>query len=55
MEMSTSSPPGLEIIENFITEKEEHFMLQYLKKHWSESSKFVANRYLNVINNFIIL
>lgn len=52
--MSTSSPPGLEIIDNFITEKEENFMLQYLKIHWSESSKFFATRYLNFVNNLII-
>ncbi|XP_022164867.1 alkylated DNA repair protein alkB homolog 8-like isoform X2 [Myzus persicae] len=38
IEVSTSYPPGLEIIDNFITEKEENFMLQYFKKHWSESS-----------------
>lgn len=52
IEMSTSSPSGLEIIDNFITEEEEDFMLQYLKKHWSESSKLFTIRYLKFVNNY---
>jgi len=39
--MSSKLPSGLEIIDNFITEEEEMFMLQYFEKHWSESSKYI--------------
>lgn len=46
IELSTASPSGLEIIDNFITEKEEHLMLQYFTKHWSESSKCCATIYI---------
>ncbi|VVC35353.1 Zinc finger, DPH-type,DnaJ domain,ALKBH8, RNA recognition motif,Oxoglutarate/iron-dependent [Cinara cedri] len=34
----SNSPPGLEIIDNFIEENEENFLLLYFKEHWSESS-----------------
>jgi len=37
--LSTAWPDGLEIIDNFITEKEENFILEYLNEHWSGSSK----------------
>lgn len=37
VEIPSKLPPGLEIIENFITDKEETFLLQYFKEHWSES------------------
>lgn len=36
-------PPGLEIIDNFITETEEHLLLTYFDKHWSKSSKFLKS------------
>lgn len=38
IKLSTACPDGLEIIENFITEKEEYFILEYLNEHWSGSS-----------------
>lgn len=36
VEISSTLPPGLKIIENFITDTEETFLLQYFKAHWSE-------------------
>lgn len=51
-DISYTLPPGLEIVDNFITEEEEILMLQYFKDHWSESSKFLF-RYLYFILNFI--
>ncbi|XP_025204268.1 alkylated DNA repair protein alkB homolog 8-like [Melanaphis sacchari] len=38
IELPTVSPPGLEIIENFVTEEEENFILEYLNEHWPGSS-----------------
>lgn len=52
IETSTLSPSGLEIIDNFITEEEEDFMLQYLEKNWSESSKFFTLAVLKFVNNY---
>ncbi|XP_026814450.1 alkylated DNA repair protein alkB homolog 8-like isoform X1 [Rhopalosiphum maidis] len=38
LELPITFPPGLEIIDNFITEEEENFLLEYLNEHWSGSS-----------------
>lgn len=41
VDISFEFPSGLEIVDNFITVKEETNMLEYFKEHWSESSKSV--------------
>lgn len=47
-------PPGLEMINDFIGEKEENLLLLYFKEHWSESSKIIFNYVRLVITNDII-
>lgn len=56
VEISFELPPGLKIIDNFITDEEESLILQYFNNHWSESSNYLLLLFMfgKLINTALI-